>query len=79
MTYGLPDSFIVGTTRQAIRVVARKPAHRKEGYLSLDFVLGAIVAFDQWIDGLLTGRKRETFISPKFTPKETKEKRVRFE
>lgn len=56
--------------------MAHKPAHRKHGYFENDLVLGAIVAFDNWLMGKLTRSKPE--ISYTFTPREEKERKVRF-
>lgn len=84
MTYGLPDSAILGTAKRVTATVRRAP-HRKPNYISDDLIFEGALAVDEfffgWIKRLIKRPKRETYEAPRnmrFTPRQVRKQQKRF-
>ena len=84
MTYGLPDSVIIGTGKR-ITATVRKAPHRNPNSIADDLIFDGAVALDDfffgWIRRLVARPKRETYQAPKnmrFTAKQVRKQQKRF-
>jgi hypothetical protein len=82
MTYGLPDSIVVGTAR---RIIAHKPAHNKPNYIPDELVFHGALILDEifygWIRRLIRRRKPEAYEAPagfEITAKRARKQQKRF-
>lgn len=84
MTYGLPDSMLVGTT-QRVTATLRKERRRNSSPIMDELVYAGALAVDDfffgWIKRLIKRPKRQTYDAPKnmrFTARQVRKQQKRF-